>query len=516
MTASRRRLFRAVAVVAGGLALALAYPPLEWSWLAWLALAPMFLVALAASPRAALGWGSLGGLAFFLALLRWLNFTFQTYSAIPWAIAWGPTALLAGYCGLWFGLVAWVVAVVARRRGPALALAIGPFAWVAAEWGRGQLMGGFPWGLLGYSQYRELPVIQIAELGGVWAVSFVIVAVNAALGGAVALPLPRGALGLLLAIALAGATLGFGFTRVAQLTAAAPGERARGVTVALMQPAIAQPLKYEQEHASSTLRTYFALTRQLRPGDADLVVWPETATPTVLRRDPVLTAALVGLSREVGAPLLVGSVDFPDPRVPLPRNTAFYLDERGIQGRYDKIRLVPFGEFVPLPGIIGFVRGWAEFIADMEAGTAHVVFRGPPAPLGVVICYEGIFPGLVREFVKDGARFMVNMTNDAWFGTTSGPQQHLSMYTLRAVEHRTAVVRSANTGVSAFIAPTGRLMRQLGLFERGLLVERVPLRSRTTLYTRLGDWLPYLGLALSAAVLAVAARRAAAARPART
>ncbi|MBI1735142.1 MAG: apolipoprotein N-acyltransferase [Candidatus Rokubacteria bacterium] len=505
MTASRRRLLRGTAVVAGGLALAQAYPPLEWDWLAWLSLAPLFLVALAAPPRAALGWGSLGGLAFFLVLLRWLNFTFQTYSAIPWMLAWGPTALLAGYCGLWFGLVTWLVALVARRRGPGLALAVVPFAWVAAEWGRGLVLGGFPWGLLGYSQYARLPFIQIAELGGVWAVSFVIVAVNAALAGAIALPRRRSVVGVAIALALVGGTVAFGVARLGELTAAEPGERARGATVAIMQPAIAQPLKWDEQHAAETLRVYFGLTRQLRPGDADLVVWPETATPTVLRRDPVLGAALVGLSREVGAPLLVGSIDFPDPRVPLPRNTAFFLDERGIQGRYDKIQLVPFGEFVPLPGIIGFVRGWAEFIADMEAGTAHVVFRGPPAPLGVVICYEGIFPGLVREFVKGGARLMVNMTNDAWFGMTSGPEQHLSMYTLRAVEHRTAVVRAANTGVSAFIVPTGRILRRLGLFDRGLMVERVPLRSRTTAYTRFGDWLPYLGLLVSGAALAAAA-----------
>jgi apolipoprotein N-acyltransferase len=505
VTASRRRLLRAIAVLGGGVALALAYPPLEWDWLAWISLAPVFLVALAASSaRAAFGWGALGGLAFFLVLLRWLNFTFRTYSAIPWAVAWGPTALLAGYCGLWIGLVAAIVAFVARRRGRGFALAIAPFAWVAAEWGRGLLMGGFPWGLLGYSQYRELPVIQIAEVGGVWAVSFMVVAVNAAIAGVVALPRRQSAVGLACAVALVAGVFAFGVARLGDLASTAAEERARGATVALMQPAIAQPLKYDEQHASETLRTYFRLTRQLKPGDADLVVWPETATPSVLRRDPVLGAALVGLSREVGAPILVGSIDFPDERVPLPRNTAFFLDERGIQGRYDKIQLVPFGEFVPLPGIIGFVRGWAEFIADMEAGTAHVVFRGPPAPLGVVICYEGIFPGLVREFVKGGARLMVNMTNDAWFGMTSGPQQHLSMYALRAVEHRTAVVRAANTGVSAFIAPTGRLVKELGLFERGLLVDRVALRSRTTLYTRFGDWLAHLGVAVTAGALAVA------------
>jgi apolipoprotein N-acyltransferase len=157
---------------------------------------------------------------------------------------------------------------------------------------------------------------------------------------------------------------------------------------------------------------------------------------------------------------------------------------------------------VPLSGVIGFVRGWAEFIADLEPGTRSVVFSGPPAAFGTVICYEGIFPALVRRFVRDGARFMVNMTNDGWFGQTDGPLQHLGMYPLRAVEHRVAVVRAANTGVSALIAPTGEIVRSLPLFARGTLIGRVPLRSRETLYTRFGDWLAYLALLVSAVALA--------------
>jgi apolipoprotein N-acyltransferase len=500
VTAARGRVARAAAVVAGGLALAQAYPPLDWSWLAWIALVPCLLVALAAAPRAALGWGWLGGFAFFLTLLRWLNYTFSTYSAIPWPLTWGPTALLAGYCALWVGFVAAAVAFVARRRGPALALVAAPFFWVGAEWVRGVLFSGFPWGLLGYSQYLKLPVIQIAEVSGVWGVSFVILAVNAALAGVIALPLARAAVGVLAAVLLLGATLGFGFSRLA---APAPSE---SVKVALMQPAIAQPLKWDERYVEATLGLYFSLTRRLQPGEADLIVWPETATPVVLRRAPVLAAALVGLARDLRAPILVGSVDVGEgPRPPL-RNTVFLLDESGVRGRYDKMHLVPFGEYVPLPGIIGFVRGWAEFISEMEAGTEAVVFRGPPAPFGVVICYEGIFPGLVRDFAKGGARLMVNMTNDAWFGTTSGPSQHLAMYPFRAVEHRTALARAANTGISAFIAPTGRILRTLELFKVGIMTERLPLRVRTTLYTRFGDWLPYLSLGLSLAALGIAAR----------
>ena len=205
---------------------------------------------------------------------------------------------------------------------------------------------------------------------------------------------------------------------------------------------------------------------------------------------------------------MVGSIDVSDSGPVRYYNSAFLLAGRGIVGRYDKMHLVPFGEYVPLSRLIGFVRGWAEFIADLEPGPGPVVFPGPPAPFGVIICYEGIFPELVRAFVRGGALFMVNMTNDAWFGRTSGPWQHLAMYPLRAVEHRVAIARAANTGVSAFIAPTGRIVREAALFERGILADALPLRGGVTLYTRLGDWFVWACIAASGALFAPGHRHA--------
>ena len=497
----REHLGQAALLVGSAGVLALAFPRTDWDGAAWIALVPLFIVALSTRPRLAFAWGWLFGIVFFLVLLRWLNFTFRTFSAIPWPLTWGPTLLLAAWCGLYIAAVSALIAWLARRRSPAWALATAPLLWVGAEWLRGHLLGGFPWGTLGYSQYLRLPVIQIAELGGVHAVSLVVVAANAAVTGAFVLTWRRALVGLGLGTVLVAATLGFGAWRLSEPPP--PGQ----ASLAIMQPSIEQPLKWDPDHATIVLKIYQELTRQAGAERPHLIVWPETAAPTPLRHDPGLLGSLTATSGELGVPLLVGSIDVLDGGPNRFTNTAFLVSERGIVGRYDKIHLVPFGEFVPLSGVIGFVRGWAEFIADLEPGSRAVVFPGPPAPFGVVICYEGIFPDLFREFVNNGARIMVNMTNDGWFGRTSGPEQHLAMYPFRAVEHRIAVVRAANTGVSAFIAPTGQVVRHLGLFKRGVIADRMPLREGRTLFTRLGDWVAWVSLALAAASVGVAGRR---------
>ena len=488
-------------VALGGGALALAFPRFDLHALAWLALVPLLVAAIALSPRRAFLVGWLDGTVFFVVLLRWLDHTFRLYSAIPWPLTWLPIVALAAYCGLYFGAVALGVAWLAWRRGPGQALLAAPPLWIAGEWLRGWLMGGFPWGLIGYSQYSVLPVIQVAELAGVYGVSFVVVAVNAAVTGLLVLARRRGLVGAAVAACLLAATLAFGWMRLGE--AAAPLE----VSVALVQPSIEQALKWDAVHEVETLAIYLELTRRAARDRPGLIVWPETAAPTLLRRDRGLQRALGAISDEGGAPILVGSIDVADKPPARYYNSAFLLSGPRLVGRYDKMHLVPFGEYVPLSGVIGFVRSWAEFIADLEPGSGPVVFPGPPAPFGVIICYEGIFPELVRAFVRGGARFMVNMTNDAWFGRTSGPPQHLAVYPLRAVEHRVPIARAANTGVSAFIAPSGRIVRFAPLFERGVLADRIPLRTRTTLYTRLGDWWVWVCIAAAGVLFVLALAR---------
>src|SRR2546425_1773636 len=236
-SALREDLALAALLSGSAIGLALAFPRTDWDGVAWLLVVPVIVTALGAAPRAALGWGWLFGTVFFLVLLRWLGYTFGVYSAIPWPLTWVPIVALAAYCGLYVGAFTWAVSWIGRRRAPALALAAAPFLWVTGEWVRARLLGGFPWGTLGYSQYLGFPVIPIAALGGVHAVSFVLVAVNTAVAGCLVLPW-RGALaGAALAGTLLAATLAFGSARLA--APARPGE----VTGAIVQPSIEQPLK---------------------------------------------------------------------------------------------------------------------------------------------------------------------------------------------------------------------------------------------------------------------------------
>jgi len=491
---------RVLVLVVSGVLGALTFPRTGWALLAWIWLVPALASAVTRTPRAALVDGWLAGTVFYVVLLRWLDHTFLHYSAIPWPVTWLPIVALAAYCGLYVGLVAGGTAWLRGRLGAGAALALAPPLWLVGEWLRGHLMGGFPWGLLGYSQQAQLPVIQIAELGGVYAVSLVIMSVNAALTGLLVLGPRRAWPGAAAASVLLTATLGFGVHALARESGPGGGS----VEIALIQPSIEQTIKWDPTRHAQILDIYEQLTREAARSKPAAVLWPETATTIYLRGDRALLERLRGLSEEIGAPLLVGSID----RREGPRgqflNSAFFLTGQGITAKYDKIHLVPFGEYVPLAGLLGFIKGWAEFVSEFGAGDSETIVPLPGAPFGTVICYEVIFPELFRGFVVRGASFMANITNDAWFGETSGPWQHLGMVSLRAVEHRVAIARAANTGVSAFVEPTGRIGPMLPLLERGVLHRSIPLRARATLYTRLGDWLVYVCAGLSAIGAAVA------------
>jgi apolipoprotein N-acyltransferase len=291
--------------------------------------------------------------------------------------------------------------------------------------------------------------------------------------------------------------------------------------VALVQGNIDQGVTADPTSARDRLRIYGELSRRAAPG-VRLVVWPEGAVPVYRGEEPAVLASLTTLAATVDRPLLVGTADAEPARAPGERprspleasasppearylNTALLVSGAGVSARYDKMHLVPFGEYVPLKRLLLFVDAVAAELRDMSPGRTTTVFPLAGAPFGTVICYEVIFPSLFRRFVAEGATFMLNLTNDAWVGDSSGPLQHLAMVPLRAVENRVAVGRAANTGVSALVAPSGAIVEALPLGRRGSLHVEVPLTAGGTFYTRHGDWFAHAMSAVSAAALAAIA-----------
>ena len=296
--ARRARAASLLVLALSGLLGALAFPKTDWSLLAWVWLVPALVSGATRAPRAALADGWLAGTVFYVVLLRWLDHTFLHYSAIPWPVTWLPIVALAGYCGLYLGAVASGTAWLARRLGAAPALALAPALWVVGEWLRGHLMGGFPWGLLGYSQHAQLPVIQIAELGGVYAVSLVIAAVSAALAALLALGPRRAWPGAGVAALLLAGTLGFGAHALGVVRGADTGS----VDVGVIQPAIEQTIKWDPARHAQILDIYERLTREAALTRPAVVLWPETATTIFLRGDPELLERLRRLSADIATP----------------------------------------------------------------------------------------------------------------------------------------------------------------------------------------------------------------------
>jgi apolipoprotein N-acyltransferase len=479
-----------------GFALHLAFPRPGWDLLGWVALAPVLALAVTAgTPGRAFLEGWVAGLAFFLPLLRWLTHTMTTFSTLTLPLAVLVLLALSGYLAVFWGGVGWMLAWLRARFG-VRTLWLAPAIWVAAELARTHFLGGFPWGLLGYVPSRRLLVIQIAAWTGVYGVSALLVLVNTALAWtAVERRWRATAVAGLLSMAAVGGTILIGRTQL--------GSRDGGtLSVAVVQGNIAQAVKWDAAFRAETFRIYGELTQAAAPGSR-LIVWPEAAVPAYLRFEPGAMRWLTELAAAVRVPLLVGAPDAErEGRQIRYLNSAFLVEAAGVRGRYDKMHLVPFGEYVPLKRLLFFVEAIAAEIGDFTPGRQATVFPLEGAPFGTVICYEVIFPDLFRRFVAGGASFMVNITNDAWFGDSGGPLQHLAMVPLRAVENHIAIVRAANTGVSAFVLPSGAIQATLPLGERGTLRAEVPLRRGETFYTRFGNVFAYACAAVSGAALA--------------
>lgn len=432
----------------------------------------------------------------------------------PWLI-WPGLLFLALYLGLYVALFGWIVRVVRRRLGLSIFL-IAPFAWTAVEWLKSVGELGCPWGDLGYALARQPAWIQGASVVGASGLSTWIVAVNALLAAAIAKFVSRrfveGALRLALGLAIFILPPVWGSKRLHGAAATPPAAESGLGRVALVQPNIPSDTKWNPAFQDSVVESIYRLTQQAVATGSDstsvnLVVWPETALPFYVRLEPLKLRRLLMTAKEMHVPILAG---YPDARLKPGGDDVATFNAAGlvlasgtISGQYEKIHLVPFGERIPFQSLFPFLGHFDLGQAEWTPGTHALVFTGAGPPFGVLICFESIFASQARVYRDQGATYLVNITNDEWFGRSAGPVQHADLAILRSAELGMGLVRAANTGISMIVDPYGRVVAETRLFEVAVLRGEIPTPLPPTPYARYGDWVALLSIAIVLLVLAV-------------
>jgi apolipoprotein N-acyltransferase len=502
-----------LALLSGAL-LALSFPRYGHPAFAWIALVPL-LIALSGAAGAAAGQrpssarafslGLLSGAVYFVGTIYWTSAVLRTFGGLAQPLALLAMLLLAVYLALFPALTALVLSRLLPRVGPR-AMLLTPAVWVATEYLRGYLFGGFPWVPLGNSQVTVLPVAQLASVLGVYGLSALVAFVNGSLAYVL---LARGrarvVAGMAAAVTLA-AVGGWGAWRVADGRLTRDGMPLR---VGLIQGNIAQEDKWNPSEARRIFTTYIAMTRDAVRRGAEFVVWPESSTPFMFEEDTAGAAALRALAREVQVPILFGSdqVDRSGDVIRL-YNSAFLLTPTGETGAvYRKIHLVPFGEYIPFKEWLYFVSPLVERLAEFAPGTSAVILPVGEHTVNTAICYEVVYPSLIRDAVLAGSQLLTTITNDAWYGNSSAPYQHFELASMRAIEQGRYLARSANTGISGIVDPYGRVVAKSGLFEQAGLVGDVRTLTGRTIYAHMGDAVAYAAMVLTAAAFIAVGRR---------
>jgi apolipoprotein N-acyltransferase len=503
----------------------IAAPPYDWAGAAWFALAPLFFVVREKTPGAAFVMGLLYGVFFCVGVGPWIYSAIAAYFSFSFLLNLLLTLLSYGlFVGLFMGLAALLSRLFMRSRSSLLRWVGAPAAWVCCEYARSYCLFGVSWELLGYTQHRNLTLIQIADVTGIYGVSFLL-----AFSGYVAAEVVRSfqvssftsavrkahsVVGNLQAAirqfpwsalsCLAGGAalvLLYGTVRLHQYkdVSSAPS-----LTIALVQGGTPSAERWRQARYAQTLLKYASVTsRGITAAQPELIVWPEFAVGFYLDREPLLQSQIGMFTREMNAALLLGA-----PRMEETAegsryyNSAYLLSADGaLLGVYDKIHLMPFAEYRPL-AFPAFLDHSDAQPSEFTAGEQSTIFSLPRGAFGTLICYEAAYPHLARRLVQGGAQFLVNISNDTWLvtGGNAAAKQHFSMAVFRAVENKRFMARVATDGVSGFIDPTGRSY-QLSVQEEGAIVGQIAPQHEVTVYARWGDWFVILCALIVAAVL---------------
>ncbi len=508
----------------------LIFPTPDLYWLCWIAFVPLLLAvlqgrgpemvhlpetlaqpALPASAGQAFLLGWLSGLIWCAGTCYWIYHVMHLYGGLSAPVSVGVLVLFCLFVGAFFGLFTLALAVVANigngvRMNTRRALVLAPFAWVAVEFVRTHILG-FPWDLLGTVQVDNVPLTRLATVTGVYGISFEIIVVNTAF--AAAFLMRRSARKLLLASAVVAA-LALQITIIVNPPRLAASETAR-----LVQQNI--PISSENwtpEYFMTTMNGLRAESVPPAPGQGrgeprpDLIVWPESPAPFYVN-DPLFRGMVTQMAREANAYVIVGTLGVenrPSGQRPqeLFNSAALIAPDGQWTARYDKIHLVPFGEYVPYKTVLTFARQLTAEVGDFVPGSKRTVFAAGRYRIGTFICYESIFPGEVREFAANGAQVFVNISNDGWFGHTAAPFQHLNQARMRAIENHRWLLRATNTGITAAIDPYGRVVDAAARDVRTEIDVPFSVVTGTTFYTRHGDWFAWLCAIIFVAALVFA------------
>jgi apolipoprotein N-acyltransferase len=496
---------------ASGVLLALSFPKFGHSAFGWIALTPL-LVALCGDSRLprAFGLGLLTGVIYFTGTLYWITRVMAMYGGLQGWVAVLINALLIAYLALFPALFALIMRRLVLVHGPP-ALAAVPLVWVTNELGRTYLLSGFPWVLLGYSQATVLPIAQFASLFGVYGVSMLVAAVSAALAFVAVGPAKTRLAPVVTVFAIVLAVAVWGSRRVSHSAWTREGDPIR---VGLIQGNVDQGEKWDPARATAIFQDYLRMTREAIGQRAELVIWPESSTPFFFEEDRPAAEMVRHLARQARVTLLVGSDQVEWRAEGTKRiadkyyNAAFLVRPDGTTaGAYRKMHLVPFGEYVPMKELLFFAGPLVEKVGPFSPGLDPTLLPVNGHPISVAICYEVVYPDLIRQFVVRGSELLTTITNDAWFGATSAPYQHFEQASMRAIEEGRYLVRSANTGISGIVDPYGRVVARTGIFQPAVLLGEARLLRTSTFFMRHGDIAAYASGVMTLVMLLASRRR---------
>ncbi|MCF8053956.1 MAG: apolipoprotein N-acyltransferase [Deltaproteobacteria bacterium] len=481
-----------------GVLFALSFPTYSIFISAWIFLVPLLFALPEKSSQDAARLGFVAGFLGNLGVVYWVVHSVHVYGNVPLFFSIIVMLVLVTYLAFYFS----AFAVIASHFlvFPHLLPFVLAFAWVLLEYAKGLLFTGFPWENLGYSQMPMLPLVQIADIGGVYVVSFLVVFANSSLFLALAYVGRKmiKCIYTLLALLLIAGTLAYGSFQLNYFHDVVDLRMDNGIPVALLQGNIPQDIKWEPSQQEHTIQRYRSLATKANISKG-IIVFPEAAMPFLLDRQEDYKAIITEVMRSSASWGIVGSLALQSETPLSVSNSAFVISPAGkITERYDKVHLVPFGEYVPR--WVPFVQKLVAGIGDIQPGTDFRAVQVGNIAAGILICYETIFPAIAREYVLGGATLLVSITNDGWFGNTSAPFQHMNMATMRAIESRRFLLRVANTGISAIVSPTGKILAKTEVFETALLVGNIVPLTKTSIYSRHGDWFVFfclLGISLA-------------------